>query len=427
MTRVNLKEVQVRQKKNFDKDATHLHPYKQGERVLVSVKVIPRGGVGKLLRSWRGPFEVREVKQGGRWYILENGMITHYERLKPYIPRVTDMDVQSPPPEGETEVIDPQEKTDREVIPPEEEMSDQGTFDGETDSEMSFELPDPALINPSDRELRPRKRIDYYKAANPDEFQLFSIAPSNILKGVPVMNVNALQEMDHAERRYQLNNRDEKVVSWMETCEAVPNCWESDATMEDECQSTIGGDDGEQGLSREAQEEVMELENYCRKIQAPSHLRRPLYSRSVQYVAMDFLNCSLPLVVAATADFRMSSGLAAALNLELQNREFLFSQQCQLGEVASMPRFSSRTHRRIYYLVLRATEASTIMINDAENCVYDLLCRAKANGETSLAFPLIDKWRDPIPWETWYRLLHDNFLYSGIQVLIPDHYYLTVT
>ena len=70
-------------KANFDKDATHLYPYKPGERVLVRVKVIPRGGVGKLLRSWRGPFEVRETKQGGRWYILENGMITHYERLKP--------------------------------------------------------------------------------------------------------------------------------------------------------------------------------------------------------------------------------------------------------------------------------------------------------------------------------------------------------
>ena len=95
MTRVNLNEAQLRQKKNSDKDAIHLHPYRPGKRVLVSVKVIPRGGAGKLLRNWRGPFEVKEAKQGGRWYILENGMITHYERLKPYIPRVTDMEIQS--------------------------------------------------------------------------------------------------------------------------------------------------------------------------------------------------------------------------------------------------------------------------------------------------------------------------------------------
>ena len=171
----------MRQKRNFDKNAVHLHPYKPGERVLVSVKVIPRGGVGKLLRNWRGPFEVKETKQGGRWYKLENGMIAHYKRLKPYDPRVTDMEIQPPPAEGGEEFAYPYECAEEEVIPPEKEVSDQGTFDGETDTEMSFELPDPALIPPTDRELRPRKKIDYYKTANPDEFQLFSIAPSSIL------------------------------------------------------------------------------------------------------------------------------------------------------------------------------------------------------------------------------------------------------
>ncbi len=425
MTRANLREAQVRQKRNFDKDATHLYPYKPGERVLVSVKVIPRGGVGKLLRSWRGPCEVRETKQGGRWYILENGMITHYERLKPYIPRVTDMEVESPLPQGEEEVADPQECADNELIPPEEEISDQGTFDGETDSEMSFELPDPAQIPPTDRELRPRKRIDYYKAANPDEFQLFSIAPSSILRGVPMMNVNALQEMDYAERQYRMSNRDEKVVSWMESCELESQLWKADVTPR--MQEQLARPREDCSTSTISHGEVMDLESYCRRIHPPPHLHRPIYSRVIQYLAIDFLNCSLPMAVAATADFRMSSGLSAALNLELQNRGFLFSQQCSVGEVASMPRFGSRTHRRIYYLVLRVTEQSAILLNDAENCVYDLLCRAKANGEASLAVPLVDKWRDPLPWDTWYRLLHDNFLYSGIQLLVPDHYYLTVT
>ena len=98
-------------------------------------------------------------------------MITHYECLKLYIPRVTDMDIQPPLPQGEDEIVDPQECADNELIPPQEEISDQGTFDGETDSEMS-----------TDRELRPRKKIDYYKAVNSDEVQLFSNALSSILK-----------------------------------------------------------------------------------------------------------------------------------------------------------------------------------------------------------------------------------------------------
>ena len=74
-----------------------MHPFKQGDEVLVSVKLIPRGGVGKLLLSWRGPFKVSEARQEGRWYILDNGMITHYERLKPYIPRVTEMEIEARP------------------------------------------------------------------------------------------------------------------------------------------------------------------------------------------------------------------------------------------------------------------------------------------------------------------------------------------
>ncbi len=78
-----------------------MHPFKQGDEVLVSVKVIPRGGVGKLLRSWRGPFKVSEARQEGRWYILDNGMITHNERLKPYIPRVTEMEIDARPELGE--------------------------------------------------------------------------------------------------------------------------------------------------------------------------------------------------------------------------------------------------------------------------------------------------------------------------------------
>ena len=147
----------------------------------------------------------------------------------------------------------------------------------------------------------------------------------------------------------------------------------------------------------------------------------------LQYLEVDFLDCSLPMVIAATADFRMSSGLSAAMILELRNREFLFSQRCQVGEVASMPGFSSRTHRRVYCLVVRTSEQSTITMNDAENCIYDLFCRAKTNYETYHTVPLVDRWREPIPWDTWYRLLHDNFLHSGIQILVPSRYYLTVT
>ncbi len=66
MARHHMKQAQIRQKKNYDKDAVYLHLHEVSDPVLVCVKVIPRGGVGELLRAWRGPFKVKEVHQGGR-------------------------------------------------------------------------------------------------------------------------------------------------------------------------------------------------------------------------------------------------------------------------------------------------------------------------------------------------------------------------
>ena len=45
IARVHAREAQLRQKGNHDKDAVHLHPFKEGDEVLVSVKAFPRGGV----------------------------------------------------------------------------------------------------------------------------------------------------------------------------------------------------------------------------------------------------------------------------------------------------------------------------------------------------------------------------------------------
>ena len=69
IARVHAKQARIRQ--------IHMHHFKQGDEVPVSVKVIPRGGAGKLLQSWRGPFKVSEARHEGRWYISENGMITN--------------------------------------------------------------------------------------------------------------------------------------------------------------------------------------------------------------------------------------------------------------------------------------------------------------------------------------------------------------
>ena len=103
-------------------------------------------------------------------------MITHYERLKPYIARVTQMEVET---RSEQERLVPEnevrEREPTEEIEPEDDISSHGTFDAETNSELSFTAPSPNQVETSDRVLRPRTRVDYYKIDNPDEFELFAI------------------------------------------------------------------------------------------------------------------------------------------------------------------------------------------------------------------------------------------------------------
>ena len=120
------------------------------------------------------------------------------------------------------------------------------------------------------------------------------------------------------------------------------------------------------------------LENYCRKISLPLTISRPDYSFFIKFHDMDFLNSSMPLVIAATADFAMSSGLAGALNREISNSDFLFSQWKNVGEVVMTPRFGNRSHRRTYYMcseqsppgnVFGVCESETSMRHGYTNCI----------------------------------------------------------
>ncbi len=166
------------------------------------------------------------------------------------------------------------------------------------------------------------------------------------------------------------------------------------------------------------------LEDYCRKISLPPSVSQPEYSFSIKYYDLDFLNSSMPLVIAATSDFAMSSGLAGALNREMSNSDFLFSQWKNVGEVVMTPMFGNRTHRRTYYMILAYTERHEVTERAMQQCLHDLAHVARNNEERNLALPLVDKWRNPIP--KWYDAIHDAFSYSGIQIRVMENYYLSL-
>ena len=78
------------QKRNHDKRLKRTKPFEVGDYVWVFIKVLPRRGIRKLLRGWRGPFQIVKKHQEGRWYVLSSGHRVHFERLKPHIGSATE-------------------------------------------------------------------------------------------------------------------------------------------------------------------------------------------------------------------------------------------------------------------------------------------------------------------------------------------------
>ncbi len=114
------------------------------------------------------------------------------------------------------------------------------------------------------------------------------------------------------------------------------------------------------------------LEDYCRKISMPPTISKPDNSFFIKYYDMDLLNSSKPVVIAATTDFARSSGLAGALNQEMVNSDFLFSQWNNVGEVVMSPMFGNRSHRRTYYMILAYTEKHEVTQKAMQQCFHDL-------------------------------------------------------
>ena len=89
-------------------------------------------------------------------------------------------------------------------------------------------------------------------------------------------------------------------------------------------------------------------------------------------------------------------------------------------------RFGNRSHRRTYYMILAYTEKHEVTETAMQQCLHDLSHVARNNEERNLAFPLVEKWRNPIPWARWYDAIHEAFSYSGIQIRVTEYYYLSL-
>ena len=107
LCRRNTQQAQIRQKRRFDKRTADAKAYSVGDYVWVFQEVVPPKGTKKLLKKWRGPFQITEVHQGGRFYRLSTGRASHYENIKPHNASSEDWCIPADMQEGDYLIVDP--------------------------------------------------------------------------------------------------------------------------------------------------------------------------------------------------------------------------------------------------------------------------------------------------------------------------------
>ena len=73
LCRRNTQQAQIRQKRRFDKRTADAKAHSVANYVWVFQEVVPPKGTKKLLKKWRDPFQISEVHQGVRFFLLSTG------------------------------------------------------------------------------------------------------------------------------------------------------------------------------------------------------------------------------------------------------------------------------------------------------------------------------------------------------------------
>ena len=107
LSRRNTQQAQITQKRRFDKKTADAKAYSVGDYVWVfQEKILPKG-TQKLLKKWRGPTQIKEVHQGGRFYRLRTERAAQYENIKSHNASSEDCCIPADMQEGNFLIADP--------------------------------------------------------------------------------------------------------------------------------------------------------------------------------------------------------------------------------------------------------------------------------------------------------------------------------
>ena len=108
LCRRNTRQAQIRQKRRFDKKKDCRCKSLSIWRLRLGIS----GGGStkknqKIIKKWRGPFQITEVHQGGRYYRLGTGRAAHYENIKPHNASSEDWCIPGDMEEGDYLIVNP--------------------------------------------------------------------------------------------------------------------------------------------------------------------------------------------------------------------------------------------------------------------------------------------------------------------------------
>ena len=243
LCRRNTQQAQIRQKRRFGRRTADAKSYSVGDYVWVFQEVVPPKGTKKLLKKWRGPFQITEMHQGGRFYRLSTGRAAHYENIKPNNASSEDWCISADMQEGDYLIVDPacevnergtRDKNDgNEVVddcdlPLDLELTERVEVDDETlpYTEEDWDCPEQIEIDkgiqpdfPLTMETRQSKRVKNKKKYNPygEDFVVDRIVVSDVMDSlVGLDEVAVLDEIDLVTDMDQdwIDNRSEPEVEF---------------------------------------------------------------------------------------------------------------------------------------------------------------------------------------------------------------------
>ena len=482
LCRRNTQQAQIRQKRRFDKRTADAKAYSVGDYVWVFQEVVPPKGTKKLLKKRRGPFQITEMHQGGRFYRLSTGRAAHCDNIKPHNASSEDWCIPADMQERDYLIVNPacevnergtRDKNDgNEVVddcdlPLDLELTERVEVDDETlpYAEEDWNCPEQIEIDkgkqpdfPLTMETRQRKIGRDKKKYNPhgEDFVIDRIVLSDMMESLVGLDevavpreIDLVNDIDQDwvdNRKYVSHDNTES--NWVAPGGPlrVP---QSNLDLLDFGQSTgTSMDFFVRGVgvglthtknliikklksARETGELETEGENAKKSpfgrcfeyyFDLPNH-----YSNNIVTMDSDFILTERTCAIAITADVSFKTALAADFKREYKNIEFLWKQRPGVGGMIALPPVASQIPGKyLCFLVTKATDRQHV---DPESLVLALIRLRDflvERGVTSLSLPVYDPNRGKLHPRELYALVHVIFSETDMEVYLHKKYYLSI-